>query len=265
MEINEPTIKSLKDLDKLKNEMAWIRMAGKYDPIYRGQPSDKYKLIHGLSRKVKDIDNLKIIEEDIIRDFYNELKTKKLDNKIQENLFGDKYSNEKEWGKLFQAQHLGLPTRLLDWTISLEAALYFAIGDQNHVNENGMLFIYYVPKDIFYTADNMGDYLNYSPYKINELLFINHPFSIDNRRKEFTGENRREKQFGRFSIEPIEKSIIPLEKENPNVTKHLIPKEYKKELKRCLNDQKITDSKLLVRSEEIIAEIITNLKHKYEL
>lgn len=46
-----------------------------------------------------------------------------------------------DWGLLFAMQHLGLPTRLLDWTESFASAVYFAQRDRNS-SEDAAIFVF---------------------------------------------------------------------------------------------------------------------------
>lgn len=49
---------------------------------------------------------------------------------------------ENEWGWLSIAQHHGLPTRVLDWSLNPLVGLWFAVNNPPCGNENGALWIY---------------------------------------------------------------------------------------------------------------------------
>jgi FRG domain-containing protein len=74
-----------------------------------------------------------------------------------------------DWEWLVLAQHFGLPTRLLDWTENPLVALYFAVGDQQQMANDGMIYAYrhgIDPIDIQSTSD---------PFTLEQIEWIRPP------------------------------------------------------------------------------------------
>lgn len=108
-----------------------------YQKIYRGQGDEKYELKPGIGRlfggDFNDIKTLHFLERNTINHFeiqsYHELK--------EENRFIT----------LAVAQHHGMKTRLLDWTLSPLVALFFAVESEKDRRVNGAFFAYNKKKD----------------------------------------------------------------------------------------------------------------------
>lgn len=93
---------------------SWDRLRTTTHPWFRGQGNAGWALTPGLYRGPVD----KYYERELVRDF-----------RLHSHLLLERTpTNYLEW--LFLMQHYGMPTRLLDWTESYLAALYFAVSDR---------------------------------------------------------------------------------------------------------------------------------------
>lgn len=84
---------------------------------YRGHPNSKYYLLASLLRYKNGLDK----ERQLFTDF------KKFTDRILKR-------RESDWETLFQMQHYGVPTRLLDWSETFGIALFFA-AHYNQINQ----------------------------------------------------------------------------------------------------------------------------------
>lgn len=228
--------------------------------FFRGHATNRYKLLPGIFRYSKTIGELKIIEKKLICNFNEEVNKGNI--VLQESFLKDKYPYSHIWIKLFQAQHLGLKTRLLDWTIDLEMALLFAVDNENLHGKDGQLWIFKCPKEYQINDGQKENILMQAPMEIDNSYMINFPFFIDKDYEEITAERRRARQHGRFSIQPIEKGITPIEEQKefqPFLTEFIIDRNSKAKIKRVLENMGLNIDWAFYRRENDVDRLIKNL------
>jgi len=124
----------------------------------------------------------------------------------------------KDWDILFQAQHAGVKTTLVDWTARIDKSVYFAVEESMDGALNaadGQLWVYMIPtgellshntlpiKDTFYDQD---------PADLRSGAMINVSICLDNLGKRLF-ETRMFKQGGRFYISASNECNIPLNRQ----------------------------------------------------
>jgi hypothetical protein len=91
-----------------------LRSSGCDMPFFRGHSDSSWKLLPGLGRQAPEHYKKQNIESILYYDFIS----------LGGSLLG---KSADSWDILFAMQHHGLPTRLLDWSTTFAAALYFAL------------------------------------------------------------------------------------------------------------------------------------------
>lgn len=205
------TITSLEDLHKISQAAATdsIKLSGSFQ-YYRGHGCCTYKLLSYISRFFSKIEPLQDVEQKII----NDLKQETEDANKQEYFYVPQNSNgfDPDWYWLTQAQHLGIPTRLMDWTLCSEIALYFAVSDNSCKNKDGDLWVFFVPDEfnIYNQNQNVSDI---KPFQTDKDLFINIPIHWSNNYEKNEPQRNMVSQQGKFFIRTLENSLKPLEEE----------------------------------------------------
>lgn len=101
-------------LNEIQAHLAELAESGCDMPFFRGHSDDKWQLLCGLGRQAPSDFKKQNLEAILYYDFLS----------LGGGLLGKQADS---WDVLFAMQHHGLPTRLLDWTTTFSAALYFAL------------------------------------------------------------------------------------------------------------------------------------------
>ena len=200
------------EICKVSDLINQIPERGNY--FFRGHSSIKYKLTPSIFR-LKPQGNWKFFEHKLIIDFQKEAVSylRVIPTKFQ------------DWISI--AQHHGLPTRLLDWTVNPLVALFFAI-ERLEVKDDAVLWMSNGAGELFITYEQQ-DHLDY----LNDFTFY-YPNQYS---------TRITMQQGCFTIHKLpqqDDQYIPIDDENyklrsPNavidLTKYVIKQKHKEDLK----------------------------------
>ncbi|MBE6108086.1 MAG: FRG domain-containing protein [Erysipelotrichaceae bacterium] len=113
------TIHTLDEIAELFFEQVYYEKEERFRSpfLYRGMPNAKFKLMTSLERNCKE--KKKELEKPILRNF------------AKYAISEDPQLSGNVWRQMIVGQHHGLPTRLLDWTISPLTALHFATSGED--------------------------------------------------------------------------------------------------------------------------------------
>lgn len=214
MEQNINEITSVKDLLDIKDHFLYTSNIRPHRHIFRGIKKYDYPLTPGIGRLLADgyaksEEELYRFEQSAFNEFriatYNELRV------------------TDDFVMMTTAQHHGLRTRLLDWSLSPLVALFFAVEDIN-CKKDGALISYQMSEtlNVFGKAKSVFDFKN-----LEEYHFIFAP-AISPRLK----AQQSVFQYFKYPTKPFD--------HNPNLRKYRIPAKYKKSIKHDLHDLGIT-------------------------
>lgn len=149
-------------------------------------------------------------------------------------LLSNKPENSFDW--LFLMQHYGVPTRLLDWTESPLAALYFAVSEKVHKNDNAALWLLF-PSELNKNANILAEEKFYIPAFDEREVMDNYSMeklSSEHKTKLLpiaaiaTRDNPRiHAQLGVFTIHHRDNTPIERIGNKKHVRKYEIPAKYK--------------------------------------
>lgn len=168
--------------------------------------------------------------------------------RILEHFEKDSTKHAQDWHNLFQAQHLGLYTRLTDWTQDDRSSMFFAVDDQKEefLEANGVIWIYkcpYYPEDDllinFNETDETYHFFDQNPFELKKAYVIKHYAQFSDDVEDYAGEIRRFRQDGSFIIstsKDISKPIEELEYVSPHLVKIFIKPSLKREIIKHLGE-----------------------------
>lgn len=182
---NNFQIMSMVDIAVLREYLA-TTFCG-YTILYRGHESTEYKIESTIVRLLKgkgysshELAKAERIGYDLFcQKIFNDAWLKNKAKDVDAGLF-----------KMSIGRHLGLPCRLIDFTASLETAIWFAVMNPNFLNKDGDLVIVILDKNEIAKTK--------SPFKTNGMAYAHEPFLTDSLDGLPLGEQRRFIQNGHF-------------------------------------------------------------------
>ena len=199
--------------------------------VFRGLPDDCYCLQTRIEDKIRDKIRANDSMRKMIQLFRNLLHSERLTNEIYMDHSQFSETNYKnEWFMLCQAQHLGVPTLLMDWSFDWKKALFFCAFDIQNKFKSGSLWIFNV-NGFTHNDDSLDSKSIFcsDPYHYDGVPRIINP-SFELGSQVFQAANRINYQDGRFFVQSLNESIEPLESQDRfkgRLTKVIITPECK--------------------------------------
>ena len=210
--------------------------------LFRGQQSEHWPLLPKIARIKRGACTLKD-ELDILTEF----------KKGACSFIQNRPVNE--WGWLAIAQHHGLATRVLDWSLNPLVALWFAVKDAPHEDGDGALWMYSPNQRSVMNTLRLDD--EPDPFKIDrvKVFFPSHEVP------------RIRAQAGVFTVHPrvmADKVFLPFEEMQINhesLIRMVIPCESFEKLKRSLDKCGVHAAALMPDLDGLAQRIVFN--HDY--
>jgi FRG domain len=213
------TITSLEEFDQTVNAIRLRRaplgiqgLPERWE-FYRGQADSNWAVVAGIARRVKTAEALKAADAAVLAHFQQRMaEEKKLD---RVHVWAHPKGFQNEWSWYFQAQHYRLPTRLLDWAGKPEVALFFAVEESSMDGTDGALYIYFNPISELKIEEREDgenrEFRDTRPAEMAGTWFMNPAFDGGTDYELETGEVRRMRQFGKFTLQGYDRCLVGLD------------------------------------------------------
>jgi len=232
---------------------------------FRGLADFNYTLQTRIADKFKTPDTTNKVFADILNVLQKYIENTSIKSLFSVDSFNFPTKNFKNlWEYIFQAQHIGIPTIAMDWSLELETALYFACNNESIV---GKLWI--LNTEAFnWNHDTIVSKSLYcqNPFDLKDYYFIRPSFHDDSNYQTIIPAKRLYYQKGAFLIMPSNDNIEPLEIRRD--FKHylrpiIITTKFKKEFNNILKSKIDVSNSVLANNQFKEEPFIEKIDGKY--
>lgn len=269
-------IENLKSLTELHERLIQIRVELHFKgiievmPHYRGEQSYGWDILPGIYRPPFslgiNLNNARIIEEKGINLFKKYVSEELGENQLFKHGAIEPYGEK--WDLLFQAQHAGVKTNLIDFSTSILLSSYFACEPSpKHEKDDGQMWCLLVPSEFIFneTSDySKLCYPNYNPFELNESFMCNVPVYLDDI-EERTYQFRLFRQHGRLFASPNSKlgtAINKMEFWENMIFRVRIPSDVKKIIIKELSEINVTRETMMIIETNEANNIIEQINNE---
>lgn len=280
-QIDNYQIKTLRDVENFHEELINIRTAIRFDaeigmdvmPHYRGEQNYGWDILPGIFRPPYssgvDLTKAREIEKKGTEIF----KKKVIENYGEKQIFKHSVKPHGEsWDLLFQAQHAGVKTNLIDFsTSSVLSSFFMCEPSEEHENVDGQLWGLLVPSDFIFNETSDYDKLVYpesNPFELDRSFMCNIPTYI-NDIDERTYQFRLFRQHGRLFASGDSDLDVPLNKKefwNNMIFRVRVYAEAKKTIYKELIERGIDRNTMMIieteDADKMIEEVNSEMKKR---